>query len=125
MTVSAAFTVTAVASIATAQAPTPPTGGARLTYEVASIKRNVSGDPNTSIRVQPGGQLVVTNNSLFNLIRNAYGTQRYEMVPGERLPAWTDSDRTDKRGLSGPFDLDLRWTPDQPGTGPPATTAAH
>lgn len=242
MTLSAALTLS-VASIATAQAPTPPTGGARLTYEVASIKRNVSGEPNASIRVQPGGQIVVTNNSLFNLIRNAYGTQRYEMVPGERLPAWIDSDRwdilakapagapdtqdqmqlrlrslledrftlvarremrempvyelvvarsdgqlgpqikrsgdqcaaqgraiqagatppplppggfcgtrsnngtvsmkgvplsnfvrnlggmtgrfvIDKTGLSGPFDLDLQWTPDQPGTGPPATTAA-
>jgi hypothetical protein len=50
------------------QAPAPPAAATRLTFEVASIKRNVSGDPNASIRVQPGGQITVSNNSLFNLI---------------------------------------------------------
>lgn len=78
-----------------AQAPSTPTLPARLTFEVASIKRNVSGDPGASIRIQPGGQVMVTNNSLYNLIRNAYDTQRYEMVPGPRLPSWIDSDRWD------------------------------
>src|SRR6187401_1475817 len=67
-------------SYAQAQAPSTPTPAARLTFEVASIKRNVSGDPGASIRIQPGGQMTVTNNSLLNLIRNAYGSQRYEMV---------------------------------------------
>ena len=67
----------------------------RLTFEVASIKRNVSDDPGASIRVQPGGQITVTNNSLYNLIRNAYGTQRYEMVPGPNIPSWIDSDKWD------------------------------
>lgn len=75
-------------------APTPP-AAERLTFEVASIKRNVSGDQGSQIRVQPGGQIVVTNNSLYNLIRNAYGTQRFEMVPGPQLPSWIDSDRWD------------------------------
>ena len=76
-----------------AQSQTP--AGTRLTFEVASIKRNVSGDPGASIRVQPGGQITVTNNSLYNLIRNAYNTQRFEMVPGAKLPSWIDSDRWD------------------------------
>lgn len=84
-------------SAAQSQASTPQASASpgRLTFEVASIKRNVSGDPNASIRVQPGGQIVVSNNSLYNLIRNAYGTQRYEMVPGQNLPSWIDSDRWD------------------------------
>ena len=73
----------------------PASPGTRLTFEVASIKRNVSGDSGASIRVQPGGQITVTNNSLYNLIRNAYGTQRFEMVPGANLPSWIDSDRWD------------------------------
>ncbi len=64
-------------------------------FEVASIKRNVSGDVNASIRLEPGGQVVVTNNSLYNLIRNAWGTQRYEMVPGANVPSWIDTDRWD------------------------------
>jgi len=85
-----------LATIVVAQSPASPAGaGQRLTFEVASIKRNVSGDQNSSIRVQPGGQIVVTNNSLYNLIRNAYGTQRYEMVPGPNLPSWIDSDKWD------------------------------
>ena len=86
--------VVACSSLVAAQSSTPPTQNlpatARLTFEVASIKRNVSGDSNASIRVQPGGQLIVSNNSLFNLIRNAYGTQRYEMVPGPQFPSWID-----------------------------------
>ena len=80
---------------AEAQAPSTPAPAARLTFEVASIKRNVSGDPNASIRVQPGGQMTVSNNSLLNLIRNAYNTQLFEMVLGPNLPSWIDSDRWD------------------------------
>jgi uncharacterized protein (TIGR03435 family) len=87
--------LTTLTSIIVAQSPTSPAAGPRLTFEVASIKRNVSGDQNSSIRIQPGGQMTVTNNSLYNLIRNAYGTQRYEMVPGPKLPSWIDSDRWD------------------------------
>jgi len=89
-----AIAVVALLIDAGAQTPATP-APARLTFEVASIKRNVSGDPGASIRIQPGGQMTVTNNSLFNLIRNAYGSQRYEMVPGPKLPAWVDSDRWD------------------------------
>jgi uncharacterized protein (TIGR03435 family) len=88
---------TALSGIVTAQAQRSAATAAtpRLTFEVASIKRNVSGDPGSQIRVQPGGQMTVTNNSLYNLIRNAYGTQRFEMIPGANLPSWIDSDRWD------------------------------
>jgi uncharacterized protein (TIGR03435 family) len=98
VTVSAiAGSVIAVHAVIGAQSPAVPKPQAteRLTFEVASIKRNVSGDQGGQIRVQPGGQIVVTNNSLYNLIRNAYGTQRFEMVPGPQLPTWIDSDRWD------------------------------
>jgi uncharacterized protein (TIGR03435 family) len=91
------FAVTTLSAVVGAQSPAaskPPTAE-RLTFEVASIKRNVSGDQGSQIRVQPGGQIVVTNNSLYNLIRNAYGTQRFEMVPGPQFPSWIDSDRWD------------------------------
>ena len=58
---------------AAAQPPEPlqTANGERLMFDVASIKRNTSGDLNTSVRFNAGGQLVVTNNSLYNLIRNA------------------------------------------------------
>ena len=90
----AAFTAHGAAQSQSSPAQASASTG-RLTFEVASIKRNVSGDPNASIRVQPGGQIVVTNNSLYNLIRNAYGTQRFEMIPGPKLPSWIDSDKWD------------------------------
>lgn len=91
------FAITILSALAGAQSPAVPKPQAaeRLTFEVASIKRNVSGDSGSQIRVQPGGQIVVTNNSLYNLIRNAYGTQRFEMVPGPQLPSWIDSERWD------------------------------
>lgn len=94
-----AFGIAALAFDAAAQSQSVRSSGApaseRLTFEVASIKQNRSGAPTSSIQVQPGGQIVVTNNSLYNLIRNAYGTQRYEMIPGKNLPSWIDSDRWD------------------------------
>src|SRR5688572_14064531 len=91
------FAITILSALAGAQSPAVPKPQAaeRLTFEVASIRRNISGDQGSQIRVQPGGQIVVTNNSLYNLIRNAYGTQRFEMVPGAQLPSWIDSDRWD------------------------------
>jgi uncharacterized protein (TIGR03435 family) len=91
----AAFAAHGSAQSQPSSTQTATTAPGRLTFEVASIKRNVSGDPGASIRVQPGGQMTVTNNSLYNLIRNAYGTQRFEMVPGPKLPSWIDSDRWD------------------------------
>ena len=92
-----AITLAALTAAVAAQSPPakPAASQERLTFEVASIKRNVSGDPGASIRIQPGGQMTVTNNSLYNLIRNAYGTQRFEMVLGPKPPSWIDSDRWD------------------------------
>lgn len=90
-----ALTITCLVRAQSPAAPTPQVAAERLTFEVASIRRNNSGDQGSQIRVQPGGQIVVTNNSLYNLIRNAYGTQRFEMVPGPQLPSWIDSDRWD------------------------------
>jgi len=87
--------IATLAGAVAAQSPQPSPATDRPTFEVASIKRNISGDPGASIRLQPGGQVVVSNNSLYNLIRNAYGTQRFEMVPGPKLPSWIDSDRWD------------------------------
>ena len=77
-----------------AQSPVA-TGDTRLAFEVASIKRNVSGEQNASVRAQPGGRLTVTNNTLFNIVRNAYGVQPFQIVRAERVPAWFDSERWD------------------------------
>lgn len=64
----------------------------RLAFEVASIKRNISVTQSSSIRVQPGGRVAVTNSTLFSLIRNVYRLEAFEIVGG---PDWIREDRWD------------------------------
>lgn len=61
------------------------------TFEVASVKRNTSGDVRSSIGGRPGG-ITVTNNTLRNIILNVYGLQSFQIVGG---PEWLDRDRFD------------------------------
>ena len=74
------------------RAQTPADSRPKPAFEVASIKPNVSGSDSASMRALPGGRITVTNNSLFNMIRNAYQLQRYQMTGG---PDWIDKDRWD------------------------------
>ena len=77
-------------SIARAQVPGVQAG--LLDAVVASVKVNKSGDWRSQIRAEPGGRLTVTNNTLRNLIRNAYGLQDFQIEGG---PAWLNDDRFD------------------------------
>lgn len=61
-----AAAVVAAAAALSAQGSAPPTS-----FEVVSVKRNQSGDQNSSTRLRPGGGLTVTNNTLRALVRNA------------------------------------------------------
>ncbi|MGE3404280.1 MAG: TIGR03435 family protein, partial [Vicinamibacterales bacterium] len=61
-------------------------------FEVASVKPNLSGDIGSRFGVRPGGQLVVTNNSLRNIVRNAWNLQDFQIIDG---PDWFDRDRFD------------------------------
>jgi uncharacterized protein (TIGR03435 family) len=70
-----------------AQAPAPAPA-----FEVASIRKNVSVSDDASVRAQPGGRLTVSNNTLRNIIRNAYNVQNYQIIGG---PDWMNSDRWD------------------------------
>jgi hypothetical protein len=82
-------------------ATAPPEASAkRLTFEVASIKRNVSADAGGSVRVEPGNRLIVTNIPLVGLVRHAHGTQRWEMLPGGDLPSWMQTERWDIRAMA-------------------------
>ena len=47
----------------------------KLQFEVASVKPNKTGDPNSALRLQPGGRIVATNVALRLLIRNLYNVQ--------------------------------------------------
>jgi uncharacterized protein (TIGR03435 family) len=87
-------------TIATAaQTTTAPT---RPTFELASIRRNMDSDPGGNVRIDPGNRLFVTNISLAGLIRQAYGTQRWEMVPGGDLPSWMQTERWDIQAKGAP-----------------------
>ena len=75
-----------VATICAAQQSNQPT------FEIASVKANKSGGPGGSFGGRPGGQLVVTNNTVRNIVRNSYGLQDFQIVGG---PDWVNTDRFD------------------------------
>ncbi len=76
-------------AVVLAQSPAPPHPPA---FEVASIKRNISGSTSAGTRTLPGGRITITNNPLRNMIRNAYGVQGFQIVGG---PDWVNTDRWD------------------------------
>src|SRR6185436_15248277 len=67
-----------------AQAPRP-------TFEVAVIKRNNSGSTFSSSRSTPG-RVTISNDSLRNIIRSAYGARNLQVLGG---PGWIDGERWD------------------------------
>jgi uncharacterized protein (TIGR03435 family) len=80
----AAAVVVLTAIVVGAQAPAPA-------FEAASIKVNKSGEAGGGFGGRPG-RIVVTNYTLRDIIRNAYGVQRYQIVGG---PDWLAQDRFD------------------------------
>lgn len=67
-------------------------------FEVASIKQNKSGEFSARFGYEPGGQLIVVNNAVRNLIRSAYHLQDYQILGG---PGWMNSDRYDVSARAG------------------------
>jgi len=72
-------------------------------FEVASVKRNVSGDPRSGTRTLPGGRIAITNRLLRDIVRQAYGANDIEVVGG---PDWIDTDRWDITATAGPDHAD-------------------
>src|SRR5579862_1473912 len=73
---------------AQSSAPAPDT----LSFEVASVKQNKSGDERALMMMQPGGRLIATNLPLRVVIRFAYQLQDFQLVGG---PDWIASERFD------------------------------
>ena len=76
----------------------------RPSFEVASIRRNMSVRQLSSMNGEPGGRMVVTNHSLLNIIRHVHRLQRYQIAGG---PDWVDRDHWDifaKAASDAPFD---------------------
>jgi uncharacterized protein (TIGR03435 family) len=108
----AALVTTAVAAgpgaaLASAQADTRPA------FAVATIKKNTTGSDAQSMRLQPGGRVLATNQPLRRLILFAYGVQPPQLAGG---PSWLDSDRFD---IVAQAEGDLSPTPPGGPPGPP------
>jgi len=80
------FVVSVLAAIPLVAAQQPES------FEVASVKRNTSGDTNGMLRQLPGGRMTATNMPARQMITFAYQVAGYQLVGG---PAWLDSDRYD------------------------------
>jgi uncharacterized protein (TIGR03435 family) len=61
-------------------------------FEVASVKRNKSGDQSGRTLLEPGGRLRAVNVTLRQLLVRAYQVQDFQIVGG---PGWVNSDRFD------------------------------
>jgi uncharacterized protein (TIGR03435 family) len=70
------------------------TRDAGSTFEVASIKRNATGDLSNPAQVLPNGDVRVTNSRISQLIARGFGvdTAGFEIIG---LPSWADSERYD------------------------------
>jgi len=70
----------------------------RPAFEVAAIKRNVSGGTFSGNRTLPGGRITMENQRLRQIIRSAYGSADLEVVGG---PGWIDTERWDIVATAG------------------------
>src|SRR5688500_20097806 len=87
-----ALGLTTLTAFVAAQRPQLPD---RPTFEVASVKPNESAESRNGADAAPSGRVTVTNMTLYNLVRNAFELQPHELVSGERMPPWIESERWD------------------------------
>ena len=106
--------VVAGAVNASAQQPNQPAGISEAAFEVASIKRNVSGTmqerwPNPG----PGGQLDIINLRVSDLVQAAYRVGDHQV---EGMPTWARNTRYD---ISARLDPRISEAAQSPGLPPP------
>ena len=87
----AVFLLTFPATLAAQQTLSQPA------FEVASVKRNQSGDTRVSQGLQPGGRYVAVNILLRTLIMRAYRLLEFHLAGG---PDWISTERYDIVGLA-------------------------
>lgn len=66
-------------------------------FEVASIRRNVSGSRATTISA-PADRFVMVNGTVMTLILNAYGLSAFRIIDA---PSWMESERYDVTAKAG------------------------
>jgi uncharacterized protein (TIGR03435 family) len=80
---------------ATLGAQNPAATKSTAAFEVASVRRNVSGDLRQSSDREPGGRVTAINVTLRDLVRGAYRLHDQQLVGG---PEWFDRDHFDVTG---------------------------
>jgi uncharacterized protein (TIGR03435 family) len=90
-----------------AQVQEGATGGADLTFDSASVKRNVSSAQGRTLNAEADGWLTATNVTVAQLIRLAYDVPAFRVSGG---PAWINSDTFDvtARAKGNPSPADKR-----------------
>jgi uncharacterized protein (TIGR03435 family) len=83
--------VTAATAVPRAQVIPPPPASSPH-FEVASIRRNLSGSTDDRMNVAPGGRFVASNIPIRTLIRNVYRVQYSQLASG---PEWLATTRWD------------------------------
>src|SRR5687768_10684528 len=68
------------------------------TFEVASVRQNVSGPGSTFIQRRPGGSFAAGNVTVRDLILYAFDVQRYRIVG---MPDWAGTERFDIAAKTG------------------------
>jgi uncharacterized protein (TIGR03435 family) len=71
---------------------------ARPQFEVASVKRNNSGERGMDLDATPGGRLTAKNAPLRLLIKNAYDVRDFQILGA---PGWVESERWDIEAKAG------------------------
>jgi len=69
-----------------------------MSFEVASVKPNVSGEQNIRFGLQPGGRFIATNAPVRGLITFAYQLQNFQLIDA---PSWTQNERYDIQATAG------------------------
>jgi len=74
--------------------------GETLSFEVASVKANRSGDRSSRFQLLPGGRFVATNTTVRALLQAAY---RFDYLPFQLIggPSWIEVERFDVEGRAG------------------------
>src|SRR5688572_15553852 len=65
---------------------------AASTFEVASVKRNVSNAPGSGANISPSGLLTISNMPIRTLLRNVLELQEAQLIGG---PDWMATERYD------------------------------
>jgi uncharacterized protein (TIGR03435 family) len=84
--------VLSVAAITVAMSAGAQTTGQKPSFEVASVKANLTGAARSMLGPQPGGRFIATNVPLKVLITNAYQLLNFQVIGG---PDWINTDRWD------------------------------